>query len=230
MTSLKSSDDKKKMKRADDSNRIDHRRDESSEVQPPMASRTDESPELISFLAFRRSTINQYQSLNWLGPGVMAVYWFKEFLKHPPFDWVRCPKRNQQSLSISASNHHCHGTSNREKRRKQRQQMNSKGNFHFIPGQYIKIVRPKYKTISTTKDLEIQRILDLGSPGVHYATSYIGVYNMLRRYGKFAIKTEDHPFEKNGVATMEPQAGRLRSEGEESPKVFLFDYNGPPLP
>jgi len=33
----------------------------------------------------------------------------------------------------------------------------------------------------------IQRVLDTGTPGVHYATSYIGVYNLLRSYGRFVV-------------------------------------------
>jgi hypothetical protein len=42
--------------------------------------------------------------------------------------------------------------------------------FYFIPGGY--------------KDHE--EVLQKGSQGMHYATSYIAIYNMVRRYGKFA--------------------------------------------
>mmetsp|Transcript_23845 Transcript_23845/g.52153 ORF Transcript_23845/g.52153 Transcript_23845/m.52153 type:complete len:430 (+) Transcript_23845:95-1384(+) len=57
----------------------------------------------ICFLEFRLSTINQYPSLTWLGPAVMAVYWFKEYLNKPSFGWVRLPKEKQPSLTPSSS-------------------------------------------------------------------------------------------------------------------------------
>ena len=73
----------------------DNKEDESKNGATSMSrDHDDESPsppELICFLEFRRSTIRQYPTLNWLGPSVMAVYWFKEYLNKPSFGWIRCP-------------------------------------------------------------------------------------------------------------------------------------------
>jgi len=172
-------------------------------VETPKAACIGESDsDSISFLEFRRSTIELYSALNWLGPGVMAVYWFKEYLIREPFGWVQCPKQNFRKRE--------------EKRRKLQQ--NSKGNFYIIPGQYLRDVEEESDTIAAVKDLVIQNVLDFGTPGVHYATSYIGVYNLLRSYGKFATKTETNP-----------QSSKWY-KAERKSKAFLVLYNGPPLP
>lgn len=172
-------------------------------VETPTAACIDESSsDSISFLEFRRSTIELHSALNWLGPGVMAVYWFKEYLIREPFGWVQCPKQNFRKRE--------------EKRRKLPQ--NSKGNFYFIPGQYLRDAEEKTDTIAAAKDLTIQNVLDVGTPGVHYATSYIGVYNLLRSYGKFATNNETNPQSTKWYQT------------ERKSKISLVHYNGPPLP
>jgi hypothetical protein len=215
-------------------------KDEPSRLEKPMAACIDESSsELVSFLEFRRSAIHQYSSLNWLGPGVMAVYWFKEYLKSTPFDWVQCPKQNQQSVLLSSAPNHddSEGRSDQEERRKRQKQnrlrrrkTNSKGNFYFIPGQYLRIVGQKSDTIATTKDLAIQNVLYSGTSGIHYATSYIGVYNLLRSNGRFAIKAEHNASNKVSGTEMKRLSSGLHNSMKGNPMVVPIDYIGPPLP
>ena len=222
-----------KRKRNDAYIDIDDAKDEPSSLEKPMAC-ADES----SFLEFRRSTIHQYSSLNWLGPGVMAVYWFKEYLQKTPFGWVQRPKQNQQSVALSLSpNDHSEGRSDQEKRQKRQKQnrlrrrkSNSKGNFYFIPGQYLQIDGGKSDGIATTKDLAIQNVLDSGTPGIHYATSYIGVYNLLRSYGRFAINAEQNASNEISETEMKRQSSRLHINVKGNPMVVPIDYSGPPLP
>jgi hypothetical protein len=229
MTSLTSNYGNKR-KRNDDYIHIDDAKDEPSLLKKPMAC-ADES----SFLEFRRSTIHQYSSLNWLGPGVMAVYWFKEYLQKTHFGWVQRSKQLQQSVVLSSSpNDDSEGRSDQEKRQKQnrlrRRKSNSKGNFYFIPGQYLRIVGEEYDTTATTKDLAIQKVLDSGTAGIHYATSYIGVYNLLRSYGRFAINADQNASNKVGETEMKRQSSRLHNNLKGNPMVVPIDYTGPPLP
>ncbi len=176
--------------------------------ETPIAANIDESTfDVISFLEFRSATIDTYPSLNWLGPGVMAVHWFKQYLKKEPFDWVQCSKHKHSSVSSSSDSN-----GNRERKRRRLTQ-NSKGNFYFIPGQYLRGLEENNDEINTTRELAIQSVLNSGTPGVHYATSYIGVYNLLRSYGKFAREAQttspSTPYKSN---------------------IHLVCYNGPPLP
>ena len=173
-----------------------------------------------SFMEFRKSTIYEYPSLNWLGPGVMAVYWFKTYLKNPPFNWIRCPKKQETATLLSCSNR------KRRKRGDLRDQNNSKGNFYFIPGQYLQNAEKKYDTNVTAYDNLICNILALGTPGNHFATSYIGVYNLLRSYGKFAMKNQCHNSKNYGLAPTEQQSASLH---KMSSKIVPYEYNGPPL-
>ena len=75
--------------------------------------------------------------------------------------------------------------------RKRTRHRSSKGHFYHIPGQYL-------------HNCQAEDVLTHGTPGVHYATSYIGVYNLVRSHGVF---------------------GR-DSKGE----IVLVDYQGPALP
>lgn len=186
----------------------------------------ESSSELISFLEFRRSTIDLYPSLNWLGPGVMAVYWFKEYLKKTPFNWIQRPKENHPSLpsSLPSSRDGERRSSDKEKRRRRQvRPKKRKGNFYFIPGQYLRGDGDENGTIATAKDVAIQNVLDFGIPGIHYATSYIGVYNLLRSYGSYATRAEHNPPRKR-------QSSRLHNAALSNQKGFLVDYIGPPLP
>jgi hypothetical protein len=196
--------------------------DISSKTGTPMVVYSDESSsEMISFLEFRLSTIHLYPPLNWLGPGVMAVYWFKEYLKDAPFAWVQRPKQNPLSNDDSFG---------RRDKKRRKLQNNSKGNFYFIPGLYLQTTEEMNDTVVTAKDIAIQKVLDFGTPDVHYATSYIGVYNLLRTYGKFAAKTEPDTFQENFKAGPRQKSSKLHRVAGGKPKVVLVHYNGPPLP
>ena len=196
----------------------------------------DESPlNSTSFDDFRRSTIQQYSSLNWLGPGVMAVHWFKEYLKKPPFHWARFPKEHHKPGSLSLpskkedevrkDHRKC-----RKQRHRRRMETNSKSHFYFIPGQYLRKAEQHDSPNATRSRLAIQNALDHGVPGVHYATSYVGVYNLLRSYGRFAMVIKHGASNKNRETEMKPQLNRLCNTTGCKPQVFLFDYNGPSLP
>lgn len=134
----------------------------------------------ISFHDFRTDTILKYPNFSFLGPASMAVYWFKTYLK-TDFGWVH------------------HESPTRQDRRK-------KSYFCHIPGQYL-----SHDTSNNgdhddcpTKESLIRQVLERGTPGVHYAPSYVGIYNMIRMYGKFGIN--------------------------EQGDILLVDYVGPPLP
>jgi hypothetical protein len=132
----------------------------------------------ISFAEFRQATVDKYPNLSFLGPASMAVYFIKEWLRDD-FGWVR-----YDAPSCKQPN----GT-----RRRQRQQKKP-FHFYFIPGDY------KYYS-------DHEKVLQVGTQGMHYATSYISIYNMVRKYGRFAQRQDD-------------------GDGE----VVLVGYNGPSLP
>mmetsp|Transcript_24470 Transcript_24470/g.50487 ORF Transcript_24470/g.50487 Transcript_24470/m.50487 type:complete len:559 (-) Transcript_24470:106-1782(-) len=138
---------------------------------------------------------------------------------------------------------------------KRRRKNNSKGNFYFIPGQYLRSCRsssignePKAeKNIVTTQDkvITVQTVLDIGTPDIHYATSYIGVYNLLRSYGRFVKIHDDRDnrdFHETSIdGSMELNKSSLSGLGLETtittattrnivPNAFPVGYNGPPLP
>jgi hypothetical protein len=81
---------------------------------------------------------------------------------------------------------HCKNTIHEDRRKK--------SYFCHVPGQYF----------LEASSLTPEEVIQIGTPGFHYATSYIGVYNLLRSYGKFA---------RDG-------------EGE----IVLIHYRGPDLP
>ena len=224
----------------------------------------------ICFLEFRLSTIHQYPSLTWLGPAVMAVYWFKEYLNKPSFGWVRLPKENQRSLTSSSSSSspllHSRDQNDEDRRRRQaqarhiqkrRRKNNSKGNFYFIPGQYLRSCstssvgdEPKPEkniVITQEKVIAVQTVLDIGTPGIHYATSYIGVYNLLRSYGRFVKLLDDHEnrdFHKTSIygsmgldkslsglgAATTSTTSTTATTRKIVPNAFPVGYDGPPLP
>ena len=58
---------------------------------------------------------------------------------------------------------------------KAHRQERGRGHFYHIPGQYLKDGKER-----------MTNILSLGKAGIHYADSYISLYNMIRRYGRFS--------------------------------------------
>ena len=54
-------------------------------------------------------------------------------------------------------------------------QERGRGHFYHIPSQYRKDGKERMTVI-----------LSLGKAGIHYADSYMSLYNMIRRYGKFS--------------------------------------------
>jgi len=133
----------------------------------------------ITFHDFRTDTVLKYPNLSFLGPASMGVYWLKTYLKSEQFGWVH------------------HTSPARKDRRK-------KSYFCHIPGQYLRQSSMDAGGERPSQDSLIQRVLDRGTTGVHFAPSYIGIYNMIRKYGKFGIS----------------YAG----------DIVLLDYEGPPLP
>lgn len=207
------SNDRPKRKRNENFVHLETRDEVSSRVVRQRWEFGDES----SFLEFRNSTIHFYPSLNWLGPGVMAVHWFKEYLKKNPFGWVQRSKRNPVSLPSSTS---AKGERERRNDVKRRKLANhSKGNFYFIPGQYLPNTEETNESKTEAKELAIQNVLDFGTPGVHYATSYIGVYNLLRKYGKFAAL--DNSKDVSSI--------NCHQVSEQKPSIVPVLYKGPPL-
>jgi hypothetical protein len=88
-------------------------------------------------------------------------------------DWIRCNAKDEKKKN------------NKRRRRG--------GNFCHIPGDYC----------TNNHQLIADDILQLGMAGVHYANSYIGLYNMIRRYGSFS-RCED---------------GEIHLTGYECPKL-----------
>lgn len=134
----------------------------------------------LTFHDFRTDTILRHASFSFLGPASMAVYWFKIYLKSECFGWV-----------------HHQSPSSKDRRKK--------SHFCHIPGQYLGRSRNNEGTMEhNIQTVRIQQVLKFGSPGVHYAPSYVGIYNMIRKYGKFGI--------------------------DERGEIVLVDYDGPALP
>ena len=215
------SNDRHKRKRDQTSVHQETKNEESSGVVNAAGEFGDESSsEMVSFLEFRIATIHRYSSLNWLGPGVMAVHWFKEYLKKAPFDWIQCPKGKPLSLPSSSSSNGERVGRKDAKRRKLAN--NSKGNFYFIPGQYLRNSNETNDRIALAREIAIQNVLDFGTPGVHYATSYTGVYNLLRKYGKFAAKAKSDTLK-------DIPSKYLHHAAEQQPLIVPVLYRGPPL-
>lgn len=134
----------------------------------------------IAFQDFRAATILKHPNFSFLGPASMAVYWFKIYLKGDRFGWVH------------------HDSPSQNDRRK-------KSYFCHIPGQYIRpLTTPDSQKKDQLKSVSVEEVLKRGTPGIHYAPSYVGIYNMIRKYGKFGL--------------------------DEQGDVVLVDYMGPPLP
>jgi hypothetical protein len=148
----------------------------------------------ITFQDFRIATIEKYPSFSFLGPSSMAVYWCKLFLKKEPFGWI----------------HQSSPPAHNFKKRSQ---------FWHIPGQYLTNRRN-----GTTEDLNsrwrcVQDVLSRGEAGVHYATSYVGVYNLLRTYGRFGLGRQH-----DGGGSHDDCHCQLGRD------VVLVSYHGPDLP
>lgn len=109
-----------------------------------------------SFFEFRTYTVEKYPNLAWLGPASMAVYWYRTYLKE---DWIRC----------NAEHRGKQGRPNKKRRRRG-------GNFYHIPGEYCR----KNHSLETETT-----ILQRGTSGVHFANSYVSLYNMIRCNGTF---------------------------------------------
>lgn len=131
------------------------------EDAPRMIKKRRLEPTKITFHDFRAATIECCPSFAFLGPASMAVYWFKLYLKTSKFGWI----------------HHTNPQGN--DRRK-------KSYFCHIPGQYLTITSEE-EDIPAMKTRKIVDVLRRGTPGVHYATSYVGIYNLLRMYGQFGL-------------------------------------------
>jgi hypothetical protein len=117
----------------------------------------------IAFQDFRAATVLKHPNFAFLGPASMAVYWFKIYLKSPQFGWIH------------------HNNPSRKDRRK-------KTPFCHIPGQYL--LRPLFENQQKETQLDsysVEEVLERGTPGIHYAPSYVGVYNMVRKFGKFGL-------------------------------------------
>lgn len=112
-----------------------------------------------SFQDFRQFTVHEFPNLSFLGPASMAVYWFRIYLKE---DWIRCNVLEK-------------GTRKCQRRKKTNHRRKKGGNFLHIPKAYNE----------PNGELTIQEILHRGTAGKHYANSYIGLYNMIRKYGTF---------------------------------------------
>ncbi|OEU12871.1 hypothetical protein FRACYDRAFT_244144 [Fragilariopsis cylindrus CCMP1102] len=294
-----------------------------------------------TFHDFRLSTIHEHPSFVWLGPSSMAVYWYKEYLQTMTMNkqgWIRIPKefkKNSTTIIIPQPSQHpttaIKGTTIRtllqrnkvERKPQQIQKQNSKGNFYFIPGQYLRPDPPDGARIvvynsdctnisstmmavdnsnnnnnnnnnnkddsnnnivvsttdtttimtatataacteatntnntnttnTTTNSIRIQKILRYGVPDIHYATSYIGVYNLLRSYGRF-IKISSKKSQNQNTGSSFSNGNRSTSsnkrrrcnkeeegkqqqhqhqqnqkEDEDLHIVVPFDYKGPDL-
>ena len=222
--------ERNKRKRSEDYLQNEGGNGEPSRVETPLVVSGNESASgMIYFLDFRRSTLQLHPPLNWLGPGVMAVFWFKEYLKKEPFGWVQRSKQKPLSLTCSPGSNG-DGLGRTDNKRRKLPNNHSKGNFYFIPGQYLRNFEEKKKRIATAKDLAIQNVLDFGTPGVHYATSYIGVYNLLRRNGKFAVKYEPNNPQGNCETDAKQQSSHFYHATGGNREVVPVHYNGPPLP
>ena len=136
----------------------------------------------LFFHDFRRYTVEKYPNLAWLGPATMAVYWYKTYLND--MGWIRSSCEINKNIN--------------NKKNKNKKKRKTGVYFYHIPGQYL------------TKGIEISDILENGESGIHYADSYIGLYNMIRRYGKF-----------------ERTMGS--SSNSSSEIIKLVDYEGPEL-
>jgi hypothetical protein len=132
----------------------------------------------MTFHDFRTATIEKYPSFSFLGPASMAVYWCKLYLKTDKFGWIHYsspPPSDLRKRSI----------------------------FWHIPGQYLTDPQEQQHDYARWRR-RIGDVLSRGEPGVHYATSYVGIYNLLRMFGRYG----------------------LNSDGD----VVLLSYDGPDLP
>ena len=119
----------------------------------------------------------------------MGVYWFKVYLKTEQFGWV----------------HHETPQDDGCRRRQTR--------LCHIPGQYLQkdsVNKDEVDRYFIPKEDDVesflmQRVLEDGVAGVHYAASYLGIYNMIRQFGKFELDNQ-------------------------SGDVVLVGYQGPDLP
>ncbi|VEU39064.1 unnamed protein product [Pseudo-nitzschia multistriata] len=178
--------------------------------------------EAACFLEFRRSTLHRFPALSWLGPSVMAVYWFKEYLNKPAFGWVRCPAGPSPSPLPTKDRRPAH-------RRRQRAPpgRRSGGRFWFVPGQYLR--SGKGIAVATPdRERAVRGVLEVGTPGVHFATSYTGVYNLLRRYGRFGVA--DPGGTEGDRGGKRARSDRGPPQGGGPPGIVPCGYAGPPLP
>lgn len=130
-----------------------------------------------TFHDFRTATIEKYPSFSFLGPASMAVYWCKLYLKTDKFRWI----------------HYCSPPPS---------DLRKRSLFWHIPGQYLTDPLEPHDDAQWRR--RVGDVLSRGEPGVHYATSYVGIYNLLRMYGRYG----------------------LNSDGD----VVLLSYHGPDLP
>jgi hypothetical protein len=244
-----------------------------------------------TFHDFRVSTIQEHPSFVWLGPSSMAVYWYKEYLQTMTKQggWIRIPKEPSAhpATAIIGTTIRTLIQRNKLERNKPQQQkqkhQNSKGNFYFIPGQYLRPDPPcdgaaaatttdttTAATISTGKNnnnssstirirMMIQNILKYGIPDIHYATSYIGVYNLIRSYGRFIKISKKNQIQNTNISNKkignrnsrsssnkrrrcnkeedekqqqhqhQHQQNQKEDEDEDIHIVIPFDYKGPDL-
>ena len=165
----------------------------------------------MTFHDFRIATLEKYPSFSFLGPASMAVYWCKLFLKKEPFGWI----------------HHSSPPSRDLKKRSQ---------FWHIPGQYLTNRPPTTSSSSTTTKKDgpqwqhcVQDVLSRGEAGVHYATSYVGVYNLLRTYGRFGMGRRRQGEDGHGGQESAGDGGDNNDDDDDN-DVILLSYHGPDLP
>ena len=139
-----------------------HQRNASRKRRRRESAATNEEESKVPFSEFRAATVQEYPNLAWLGPASMAVIWYRMFLSS---SWTRVRSDGMRDLSIRRSKP-------KSPRTKNRPRTTQSTTLYHIPNQY-------------TLDHSPKDVIAKGMPGVHFADSYICLYNMIRQHGQF---------------------------------------------